>query len=250
MFHSNYKNNRCLCQRAVWEVIKDLHGWKTARMLLMKTMTLYLWPTSQFLKHSRKWVHVSWTEVNFPHCRSDGMPPFLSREDCSWAKSYREPVAFSWSLPGIPQPFVHISVSSWPTHWQHLFMLLPKSAPCYMGENELHLPQNHKLLFSLYIQSHAYNRELTWTGSSAELKTPTSGHHTQKDLCAYERQRQCCYETSALSSRSHSRSTMSMKLCSIQSTWIPLSESILSIRRSHSVCVLVLCPGPLSSHAL
>lgn len=111
MLHSNKENHRCLSQMAVWEIIKglQLYAWKIARMLLMNSMTLYPWHTSWLLVHIRKWVHVSWTQVNFPHCLSDGMPPFLSRNS-SWAKSYREFDA------GTPQSFVHVSVSSCPTY--------------------------------------------------------------------------------------------------------------------------------------
>lgn len=76
-----------------------------------------------------------------------------------------------------------------PPTWQHLFMLLPKSATCYMWRGvEISFPQSHTLLFHLCFQSHAHCRELMGAGSSAELKAPTPDHHAQRELCTYERQ--------------------------------------------------------------
>lgn len=128
MLHSNKENHRCLSQRAVWEIIKglQLYAWKIARMLLMNSVTISMthFPTPcTYQEMGSGFLNT----VNFPHYLSDGMPPFLSRNS-SWEKTYRE------SDAGIPQSFVHISVSSCPTTWQHLFMLLPNFALCYMGE--------------------------------------------------------------------------------------------------------------------
>lgn len=157
MLPSNKENHKCLSQRAVWKVIKglQLYAWKTARMLLMNSMTLYPWHTSRLLVHIRKWVHVSWTEVNFPKCLSDGMPPFFSRNRSS-AKSYRE------SDTGIPQSFVHISVSSCPTHVAAFVHAASKVCGLLRGK-----------------------------------EASTTNYHAQRQLCTYERQLMLLWDSCA-----------------------------------------------------
>lgn len=124
---------------------------KIARML-MNSMTLYPRHTSQLLVHIRKWIHVSWAEVNFLHCLSDGMSPFLSRNH-SWENLSENLMPAVAHCLGSHSPSSISLLVPVPPIWQHLFMLLPKFATCYMGE-----------------------------------KASATDRHAQRELCARERQ--------------------------------------------------------------
>lgn len=81
--------------------------------------------------------------------------------------------------------------SSCKTRQSALFICQEAAASVRGRENELRLPQSHRLIFSLYFQSYAFGRELMGTGLSAEQKPSTTDqtcHHVQRELCACERQ--------------------------------------------------------------
>lgn len=89
-------------------------------------------------------------------------------------------------------------------------------------------------------------------GSSAERKpftTDQTCHHVQRELCAYERESVLLWDSCSAFKAPFTPNHEHEALCSIQSTPIPLSESLLLIKLDHSARVQVLCPHKLSPHS-
>lgn len=117
-------------------------------------------------------------------------------------------------------------------------------------ENELRLPQSHRLLFSSYFQSYAFGRELMGLACQLSGSRPQLTKHVtmSEGSCVLMKCSQRCSEIPARPSRPHSHPAMSMKL-SVPSN-PPQSLSLSLYRQLSSVFPHVCRSSVLTSSLL